>query len=99
MKWEKNLYHVESCGHEFVGFFKFETGELFPGPHFEKFQVMPTSPRSEDEAINLLNAKAEAFLKELNNQAEREQEEFEKHFEEFCRNVTGPCLALGHASN
>jgi len=83
MKWEKNLYHVATRGREFIGFFKFETGELFPGPHFEKFQVTLTSPMSEDEAISLLNAKAEEFLKDLNDRAEREQKEFEKHFEEF----------------
>ena len=63
----KELYHVESREGEFVGFFKFETGEFFPGPHYEKFQVTFTSSMSENEAISLLNAKAEEFLIELND--------------------------------
>jgi hypothetical protein len=81
MKWEKYLYHVERHEREFVGFFKFETGELFPGPHYQKFQVSLTRPMNEGEAISLLNAKAEKLLQGLNEQAEYEQKEFEKYFE------------------
>jgi len=83
MKWEKNLYHVESCGYEVVGFFKFETGEFFPGPHYQKFQVALNGPMSKDEMISLLNAKAEEFLIELNDQCERDQIGFEKSFYAF----------------
>jgi len=82
MQWKKHLYRVERHEHEIVGFFKFETGELFPGPHYQKFQVSLTRLMTEEGAIILLNAKAEEFLNDLNDRAEYEQKEFEKYFEE-----------------